>query len=194
MKTRIGYVSNSSSTSFLVVYNEISDLDWILAKDKKAHEMVLNDMEPCDEYSVERFFSREAEGLCRRLAKKVAENHIARRKGEADYDVAETEEVKGMISEFCEKTCCDKEEITKLVRKEIEVLHPQRDSLLYFSGATYAFLGREPYDMGKLATQSVCSKWKNAAFLTYWYSDQRLPVAEELLCCDENHNDKSRIF
>lgn len=194
MKTRIGYVSNSSNTSFLVVYNEISDLDWILAKDKKAYEMVLKDMEACGEYSVEKFFSREAEGLCRQLAKKVAENHIARRRGKADYDVAETDEVKDMISEFCEKTGCDKEEITKLVRKEIEVLHPQRDAQLYFSGAGYAFLGREPYDMGKLATKSVRSKWKNAALLTYWYKDEGKPVAEELLCCDENHNDKSRIF
>ena len=149
-------------------------------------------MKKCGSNFVERFFTKKAEYLCHRLARLVFEHHQKRIKDGIDYDMSNADGVKKEISGFCEMTGCDQDEVTELVLKEIQILYPQHMIRLF--RYEHAYLGDIPCTLGQLAMESLCSKWKNAAFLDYWLTDKGRHIVEDLYFCAENNGEKSRIF
>ncbi len=189
MKTREGYVSNSSNTSFLIAHNSLFDLEWIANKDLNAHEKMLNDMKALNEEEAEYYFRRMAIDFCSDIVTGICSCHVLRKKGTECAVI--NDDVKNKINDFCHMTNCSQEKVMEIVVDLIEKLKPQSTIRFLASKTDYTDF---QFELGKLAANGVLSKWDTVSEVSYWYSDLMCFKLYNFMKCDENNGDKARLF
>lgn len=133
MKARIGFVSNSSSSSFLVSYHTIRDFD-ALKDEEKGYERFIKDVLEHEDNTeeVKRFLARKFDDVVNGYYHYVAYG----------YNFCEWSNILGGFKKLCEDMNCDSEGIMKLAEKAKALVDScdSNSSSSYYKGEKYSQL------------------------------------------------------
>ena len=176
MKKRESYVSNSSSTSFLVLYNDISDFDSLkVAIDEEGHlanEVLADDIAEYGDKNVQEFLQID----CYRIIYGYYNYHYLKtnnyfQNGEGSYGLYK--DMQAVFEQFCKDVNLDIGRIQKPIDKWKNRIDSMRLKVPNEEFLDDYELHKDAVSMSRIAFEALKKgEWKHAFAVTYHEEDE----------------------
>lgn len=157
MKQRGGFVSNSSSSSFLLCYNDKSDFD--VLKNYEGYETFMDDLAPGNEQAIVEFLHDQCESDL------YSYRWYVESKNRGSISFVFHRDASLELSEMCEKLGCQSEEINNVIKEGTDLIEKDCENL------DYDGISKIATKFAKLVYDGIKGKWKNLGIVGYSDND-----------------------